>query len=98
MYAKLLEVVENQQIYVVEDEKSGWARWWGGEAYFRPMQARGPKLKGWCASLRSESNSGSPSQRSGMNSWGRLKYFSVWYMTTWEMETVVWVKHSVDKN
>ena len=41
--------------------------------YFLPMQLRGPREKGWEASLLSVANSLSPSQRSGMKTSGSLK-------------------------
>lgn len=41
--------------------------------HFLPMQLRGPREKGWEASLLSVANSLSPSQRSGMKTSGSLK-------------------------
>ncbi len=41
--------------------------------HFLPMQLRGPREKGWDASLLSDANSLSPIQRSGMKVSGYLK-------------------------
>lgn len=48
--------------------------------YFLPMQFRGPTEKACIASFLSFAKAGSPSQRSGMNSSGRVQHEGSWQM------------------
>lgn len=60
------------------------------QTYSLPMQLRGPREKGRLAGLLSDSNSVlSESQRSGMNSSGRLKLSAEWLAHQELTETVV---------
>ena len=57
--------------------------------YFFPMQLRGPTENGWNTSFASLSNRESPSQRSGMNSFGLEKLTSLRYALQWLTLTTV---------